>query len=627
MLKTILFGTEAFGLLQRWISAPVAGLAVAISAVSGVPALGNDRIITSHGISTFGDLKYPADYAHFDFVNPDAPKGGKFSMWGFGTFDSFNRFIVKGNPEFFSYILYESLMAPSHDEPDAHYGLLAESVTYPEPSRQWAEFKIRPEARFSDGSPVTADDVVFSFEMLSRKGLPAFRIPYEGIEAVEALDTHRVKFTFGENSGSRSLPVEAATMPVFARSHFQEREFDESSIDPMLSSGPYVVESASPGQRVVYRRNEEYWGNHLPYNAGRNNFDRIVIDYYADYTSAFEAFKGGAYDFREEYHSKLWATGYDFPELREGKVVMESIPDGRPSGAQGFWLNLRRDVFQDERVRRAVGIAFNFEWSNETLFFGAYDRTDSFWENSPLEATGYPSQEELALLEPLRGIIPHSVFEEPAFSPAESRSDKLSDRRQLQVAGDLLDDAGWRLVSGMRRNQAGEPLTITILSDSPSFDRIANPYVENMKALGIDARYRRVDPAQSQRLEDRFDFDMTTRRYSFGLTPGADIRAAFGSAGAAAEGSDNLAGVESPAVDALIDAIEAADTRGELTVAVHALDRVLRAMHIWVPQWYSGIHRVAYRNKFSRPEIQAPYALGEMTVWWYDEDKAAESGL
>ncbi len=586
-----------------------------------------DTVVTSHGISTFGDLKYPPDYMHFDFVNPKAPKGGELSTWGFGTFNSFNRFIVKGEPEFYSDILFESLMARSHDEADSRYGLLAESITYPEPSRQWAEFKIRPEARFFDGSPVTADDVVFSFEMLSTKGSPQYRITYAGIEKVEALDETRVKFTFREEAATRSLPLEAAAMPVFARSHFETREFDESSIEPMLASGPYVVDSVNPGQQVVYRKNKDYWGNHLPYNAGRNNFDRIIIDYYADYTSAFEGFKGGAYDFREEYYSKIWATGYDFPEVAGGKIVVEEIPDGRPSGAQGFWLNLRREIFRDPRVRMAVSMAFNFEWSNKTLFYDAYGRTDSFWENSVLQAEGKPSPEELALLEPLRGDIPESVFLEPAFSPLKSNPDRLADRNVLRTAGSLLDDAGWLLVEGVRRNADGDMLTFEILSDSPGFDRIINPYVENLANLGIETSLRRVDSAQAQLLEDRFDFDLTTRRYSFGLTPGADIRAAFGSDAANAQGSDNMSGVDNPGVDALIAAIEQASTREELTVAVKALDRVLRAMHIWVPQWYGGTHRVAYRNKFSRPENQAPYTLGEMTLWWYDGDKAARFGI
>ena len=613
--------------VRTTLSAVCLAAAVTLPFCSTDTALADEEtIVTSHGISTFGDLKYPADYAHFDFVNPDAPKGGEMSTWAYGTFDTFNRFIVKGTAEWFSNILYESLMARSHDEADTLYGLLAESITYPEPGRQWAEFKIRPEARFSDGSPVTAADVVFSYEMLSTKGSPAYRIPYGNIEKVEALDDLRVRFTFKDGANVRSMPLQAASMPVFAKSHFEDREFDEGSIDPLLTSGPYVVESAKPGQVVVYRRNEDYWGQHLPFNAGRNNFDRLVIEYYTDYTAAFEGFKGGAYDFREEYFSKLWSTAYDFPEIKQGTVVTEVIADGRPSGAQGFWLNLRRDKFKDPRVRMAIGMAFNFEWSNQTLFYEAYKRTDSFWENSVLQAEGMPSQAELELLEPLRGLIPEEVFTEPAFSPSKSDPERLSDRQQLRAAGRLLDEAGWVLSDGVRRDADGNALSLEFLNDSPSFDRIINPYVENLANLGIQASVRRVDAAQFNLLRDQFDFDILTRRYSFGLTPGADIRAAFGSAAAQSPGSDNLAGVENEGVDSLISAIESASTREEMTVAVKALDRVLRAMHIWIPQWYSGSHRVAYRNNFSRPENKAPYTLGELNMWWYDEQKASATG-
>ena len=581
-----------------------------------------DEIVTSHGISTFGDLKYPADFTQFDYVNPDAPKGGQMSTWGYGTFDSFNPFIVKGNAEWFSTILYESLMARAYDEPDSHYGLLAESITYPKHGRQWAEFKIRPEARFTDGSPVTAHDVVFSFEALSSKGTPAYSIPLQNVETAEALDDLRVRFTFKEGVPTQSLPLEVATMPILARSHYEDRNFEDSSIEPPLASGPYVVGSVNPGQSVVYVKDEDYWGASLPYKVGQNNFDRLSIEYYADYTAAHEGFKGGSYDFREEYFSKLWSTGYDFPEVREGRILLEEIPDERPSGAQGFWFNLRRDIFKDPRVRMAVSLAFNFEWSNRTLFYDAYRRTDSFWENSILQAEGMPSPEELQLLEPLRGSIPESVFTEPAFSPPASDPERLADRNNLRVAGELLDKAGWELVDGIRQNADGEVLQFEILTDSPSFDRIVNPYVENLQALGIRATLRRVDHAQLELREDSFDFDITTNRYSFGLTPGSDIRAAFGSDAANSPGSHNMAGVDNPGVDALLDKVADASTRAELEVAVKALDRVLRAMHIWVPQWYSGYHRVAYRTHYSRPANQAPYTLGELTLWWYDAEGA-----
>ena len=416
-------------------------------------------------------------------------------------------------------------------------------------------------------------------------------------------------------------------MPVFAKSGFAGRNFEESTLDPIVTSAPYIVERADPGHFAVYRRRDDYWGDHLAVNKGQNNFDTVKIVYYADYTASFEGFKGGDYDFRQEYYSKLWTTGYEFPEIQSGKVTKEVIPDGDPSGAQGYYFNLRRPVFSDIRVREAIGLAFNYEWSNQTLFYGAYTRTDSFWENSNIQATGLPSAEELVLLEPLRGQIPDTVFAEPAFSPAVSDADKRADRRNLRKANALLDEAGWGLVDGKRQNADGELLTFEFISSGPSSERIINPYVENLKAIGIDAKVRSPDAAQRRLLVQEFDFDITTRRYSFSLTPGQELRSAFGSVSAEATGSPNIAGVANPGVDALLDAIEAATTRNELNTAISALDRVLRAMHIWVPQWYSSTHRVAYRNVYSRPANKAPYLLGELTNWWYDEAKAARHNL
>ncbi len=587
----------------------------------------NDTIVTSHGISAFGDLKYAADFEHFDYVNPDAPRGGAISTWGFGTFDSLNPYIVQGNPLYRLDLVFESLMAQSHDEPDSYYGLIAESITYPEPGRGWAIFDIRPEAKFSDGSPVTADDVVASFELLSTHGNPQLQIAYQAIVKAEALDTHRVKFTFDETAATRDLPLQAAAMPIFAKSGVADRNFAESSLEPIVTSAPYIVEEADAGHFAVFRRRYDYWGDHLAVNKGHNNFDTVKIVYYADYTASFEGFKGGDYDFRQEYYSKLWSTGYDFPEIQSGMVTKEVIPDGEPSGAQGYYFNLRRPVFSDIRVRQAIGLAFNYEWSNQTLFHGAYARTDSFWENSNIQANGMPSADELALLQPLRGQIPETVFTEPAFTPAVSDAAKLADRGNLRKANALLDEAGWQLVDGKRQNADGEQLTFEFLSQGPSADRIINPYVENLKGLGIDANVRSPDAAQRRLLVQEFDFDVATRRYSFSLTPGTELRSAFGSVSAAATGSPNIAGVANSGVDALLDAVEAATTRDELNTAISALDRVLRAMHIWVPQWYSGTHRVAYRNVFSRPENKAPYHLGELTQWWYDKDKAARHDL
>ncbi len=584
-----------------------------------------DQTVTSHGISAFGDLKYSQTFEQFDYVNSDAPKGGLMSVWGFGTFDSLNPFIVSGSPLRYLELTFDTLMKPSDDELGTHYGLIAETITYPSPSRAWVIFDLREEARFADGSPVTAEDVVFSFDMLKTHGLPIYRAEFEPIENAQILDRHTVKFTFKPGRPTRNLPLVVAALPVFSKAHFANRPFDESSLDPIMTSGPYEVEMAEPGQFAVLRRRKNYWGGDLPVNVGQYNFDQIKIVYYADYTSAFEGFKGGDYDFREEFYSKLWSTGYDFPELTSGGISREILPDNRPSGAQGFWINLRREKFSDPRVREAIAHAFNFEWSNQTLFYSAYKRTDSFWENSDLQATGTPAPEEWVLLEPLRAWLPATIFTEEAYSPPQSNPDRLKDRRILRQAGRLLDEAGWELVDGMRQNAAGERLSVEFLISPGGFERIVNPLIENLTALGIEASMRVPDPAQIKQLTDDFDFDITVQRYVLPQTPGPELRAIFGASSANQKGSLNLAGVANPAVDSLIAAIEGATTRDEMAIAVRALDRTLRAMHIWIPNWYSSVHRVAYRNNYARPDPLPPYALGELTLWWFDDAKAALS--
>uniref|UniRef100_UPI003568FA07 extracellular solute-binding protein n=1 Tax=Puniceibacterium confluentis TaxID=1958944 RepID=UPI003568FA07 len=402
-----------------------------------------DNVIKAHGVSTFGDLKYPADFKHWDYVNPDAPKGGEFSTWAFGTFDSLTPYILKGNAASLSTVFYDSLLTGNLDEPDSSYGLVAESLEYPE-NREWVIFHMRPEATFRDGSPVTAQDVVFSYNVLVEKGRPSFKVSLKDFQTVEALDDHTVKFTFNPEGPLRELLMTAGGLPIFSQAYYENVDFTESSLEPPMGSGQYELLSVDPGRSVAYKRRDDYWAKDLPVNVGQNNFDVIKVEYFADYTTAFEAFKAGAYTFREEFQSKIWATGYDFPAVKNGTVKIEELDDGRPAGTQGFWFNLRREKFQDIRVREAIGLAFNFEWSNESLFYGAYERTDSFWENSDtLQATGMPSDAELALLEPLRADLPESVFTEEAYVPATSSPHDLADRRALRTAGKLLEEAGW----------------------------------------------------------------------------------------------------------------------------------------------------------------------------------------
>lgn len=584
------------------------------------------EVISAHGVSSFGELKYPADFSHFDYVNPEAPKGGTFSTWAFGTFDSLTPFILKGNPARGSGLFYDTLLVGNLEEPDAMYGLLAHRIEYPE-TREWVIFHLRPEARFSDGSPVTAQDVVFSYETLRDKGRPSFKTTFQFFEGAQALDDLTVRFDFNPDGPLRELLMTAGGLPVLSKAYYETVDFTESSITPPLGSGPYLLKEIDPGRTISYQRRDDYWAKDLPVNRGQDNFDVLQFEYFADYTSAFEAFKSGTYLFREEFASKSWANDYDFPALEQGIVKRESLPDGLPAGTQGFWFNLRRDTFADPRVREAIGMAFNFEWSNESLFYGLYSRTDSFWENSgTLQAEGMPSEGELALLEPLRDQLPESVFSAPVFTPAVSKPDTLSDRRALRKAGKLLDEAGWIVGDKGLRYKDGKPLTLQILNDAPGFDRVINPFVENLRRLGVDANNERVDAAEAKEREKNFDYDMVIQRFVMSDTPGNELRQIFGSETVDVPGGSNVAGLGHPAVDSLIRTIASAESREELTTAVRALDRVLRALHIWVPQWYKAEHNIAYRDVFARPytDTPPPRGMGESSIWWWDEDKAAQ---
>ncbi|WGW03854.1 extracellular solute-binding protein [Tropicibacter oceani] len=601
----------------------IGALSALVLAFGASMTLAQDTI-KAHGVSTFGDLKYGADFPHFDYVNPDAPKGGEFSTWAFGTFDSLTPYILKGNAAAGATVFYDTLMTGNLEEPDAMYGLVAASMEYPE-NREWVIFYMRPEATFSDGTPVTAQDVVFSFETLRDKGRPSYKTTFQYFTGAEAIDDHTVKFTFDPTGPLRELLMTAGGIPILSKAYYETVDFTESSLTPPLGSGAYLLDAVDPGRSVSYKRRDDYWAKDLPVNIGHNNFDIIKFEYFSDYTTAFEAFKGGAYLFREEYSSKEWGTGYDFPALTAGHVIKENLADGRPAGTQGFWFNMRRDKFQDPRVREAIGMAFNFEWSNESLFYGLYERTDSFWENSPtLQASGMPSEAELALLEPLREYFPEEVFTEPAFVPATSSASDLADRRALRQAGKMLEEAGWEVGSDGFRYKDGQKLTLEVLNDSPSFDRIINPYIENLKRLGIDASANRVDAAEAQEREKNFDYDMVTQRFAMSQTPGDELQQIFGSASADTPGSVNVPGLKNEGVDKLIRIIADAQSREELDVAVRALDRVLRSMHIWVPQWYKGVHNIAYRDVFGRPytDTPPPLSMGESSIWWWDEQKA-----
>lgn len=591
-------------------------LALAALLVAAAPVLAEPR----HGLSAFGDLKYPAGFSHFDYVNPDAPKGGRLSMIGTAgriTFDSFNNFILKGDPAQGLGLLFDSLMTRAFDESDAIYGLVASSAEVA-PDGKSVVFHMRPEAKFADGSPVTAEDAVFSFETLKEKGHPSLALPLRDVTKAEALDPHTVRYTF-EGDLTRDLPLIVATLPLLSKAYYTEHPFKQTSLDRPLGSGPYKIAAFKPGTYVTYKRRPDYWAKDLNVNRGRFNFDELRYEYYRDRTLELEGLLSGIFDLREEFTSVNWATSYNVPAVKDGRLIRLTLPDDSPSGAQGFFINTRLDKFKDPRVREALGLAFDFEWSNKNLFFGLYDRTHSFFQNSDMMAVGPPSAEELKLLGPFRDRLPQEVFGKPYLPPVTDATGR--NRENLRRAKELLNAAGF---TDYQDPGDGKVLDVEILTFSPSFERIINPYVQNLKKIGINASLRRVDPAQYERRMKTFDFDVTTQRYTMNLTPSVELKSFWGSEAAGIDGSFNLAGISDPVVDALIDKVVAAKTRDELVTATRAVDRVLRTGHYWVPHWYKASHNLAFWNKFSRPSIKPKYDRGVITTWWFDPARAAE---
>lgn len=581
-----------------------------------------EETVTAHGIATLGSLKYAADFDHLDYVNPDAPKGGEIAEWTAGGFDNFNPYTLEGRAAALSSAPHESLFTGTSDTVSEAYCLLCETIEYPE-SRDWVIFTLREGVTFSDGTPMTAEDVVFSYETFRDHGLSSFRgVLEQQVVGAEVLDGSRVKFTFRPDYPRRDIIQTAGGIPVFSKAQFMRDgiSLDKSSDTPLIGTGPYMFGSARDNRSVTWVRNPNYWGADLPINRGRNNFDAIRIEYFGDYNSAFEAFKAGDYTFRNEASSIQWATGYDFPAVQSGQVKKVALPDGNIASGQGFLLNLRRPHLQDIRVREALGLAFNFEWSNATLFYGIYSRVNSIWDNSELAASGKPEGEELALLQPLAADLPDGILTEDAVvSPVSG--EKQLDRKNLRRAGELLDEAGWAVGSdGMRRNAAGETLRIEFLNDSQTFDRVINPFVENLRQIGVDAVHTRVDDSQYENQRRSHDFDVITGHLGQDYIPGAGLQQYFGSASVG--DVFNAMGLANPAVDKLIRKVEEAQTKAELLPRVHALDRALRAMHFWVPQWFKAEHTVAYYDMFEHPANLPPYSLGELDFWWYNAENA-----
>ena len=576
-----------------------------------------------HGISTFGDLKYPAEFKHFDYVNPNAPKGGRLSTVGTGaltTFDSFNGFILKGDAAQGLSATFDTLMERAADEPDSMYGLVAKTADIAADGKS-ITFALRAEAMFSDGSQLTADDVVFTFDTLKAKGHPQYRLLLRDVIKAEAIDLATVRYTF-QGEQTRDLPLLVAGLPVLSKAFYATRNFEETSLEPVLGSGPYKVSDFTQGRYVTYKRRDDYWAKDLPINRGRYNFDEVRYEYYKDRTAGLEGFKAGVYDLREEFTARDWVTAYDFPAAKEGRVLRVTLPDDNPSGTQGFFINTRRAKFADVRVRQALDLLFDYEWLNNNIFSNLYKRTHSYFENSDMKAVGPPSAAELALLEPFRAQLPPSVFGEPYLPPVSDASGK--DRKLLRDADALLTAAGWVVKDGRRFNAKGESLDLEFLIIDPSTERILGPYVENLKRVGINATLRRIDPAQYERRAKEFDYDVIGTRFVMRLTPGVELKGYFGSETADVSGSLNRSGIKDPVVDAMIVHIAQAKTRTQANIAASALDRVLRANTYWVSNWFKASHNIAYWDKFDRPAVKPRFDRGIIDTWWFDPAKAAK---
>ena len=598
----------------------------AVAAATLRPAVAEEA--ERHGMSAFGDLKYPVDFKNFDYVNPNAPKGGTFSQVGptkaynqsFLTFNTLNAYILKGDGAQGMDLTFASLMAGSSDEPDSLYGLAARSVRISDNGLVY-RFTLRPEAKFHDGTPITAADVVFSLDMLKAKGHPNIQIMLRDYAGAEAPDPATVIMRFAEKR-ARDVPLYAASLPIFSRAYYTAKNFEESTLDIPLGSGPYKVGRFQVNRFIEFERVKDWWGADLPVSRGQNNFDFVRYEYYRDRDVAFEGFTGKNYLFREEFTSRTWATRYDFPAIRDGRVKQTILPDGTPSGAQGWFINTRREKFKDPRVREALIYAFDFEWTNKSIMYGSYERTHSVFQNSDMMARGMPGPEEVALLEPFRGRVPDEVFGEPFVPPVTDGSGQ--DRTQLRRASQLLQSAGFVIKDGRRVLPNGERFTIEFLLDEPGLQPHHGPYIKNLATLGIEAAIRMVDPVQGKVRQDDFDFDLIIERFSFSSTPGDSLRLYFSSQAAAIKGTHNLAGIADPAIDAMIERIIAANTRAEMTTACRVLDRLFRAGRYWVPQWYKASYWLAYWDVFDRPATQPKYARGVPATWWYDSAKAAK---
>lgn len=594
-------------------------LGLVLLAASAVPAAADNA--GGYALSLMGEPKYGPGFTHFDYVNPDAPKGGTLRIPGFGTFDNLNPFIVRGTPAVGAGLVFGALTESSSDETFTEYGALAQTITLA-PDKTWIEFTLRPEAKFNDGTPVTAEDVVWSFETLRDKGNPVYRNYYADVTSAAVTGERTVRFTFA-NTTNKELPVIIGQLSVLPKHAFEGKDFAATTLEPMVGSGPYRVESVEPGRSITYVRVKDWWGANLPVYKGHFNFERIRVDYYRDLNVMFEAFKADAYDYTIERTAKNWATGYDVPAVKDGTLIKEAIPDGDPAGITGFVYNLRRPIFADRRVRQAIAQLLDFEWSNKTLFYGQYRRERSFFTNSELEATGLPGPDELAILEPLRGKVPDEVFTKEFQPPVTDGSGNI--RTQLRDALALLKEAGWELKGNTLVNAAGQPLRFEILSAQTGMDRVVLPFVANLKRVGIDASFRIVDVAQYLNRVNGFDYDMIIGSFPQSLSPGNEQREFWGSKAADEPGSRNVIGIKDPVIDGLVDALIAAPDRKSLIAHARVLDRVLAWNYYLIPYWFDDQTRYAYWSRLAHPAVQPKYNAPLIaSTWWFDPAKDAK---
>lgn len=589
----------------------------ALAAFAMAPAKADEPAGPQHGLSLFGDLKYKPDFTHFDYVNPDAPKTGAVKYSATGTYDTLNPFTLRGSAAIGMGMLFDTLMTPAADEPASEYGLVAESAEIA-PDRSWVIYTIRPEARFNDGSKITADDVIWTFDTLKEKGHPRYRLYYADVVKAEKVAERSVKFSFRSND-NRELPSIVGEMPVLSKAYWTSHDFEKTTLDPPLGSGPYKVAQIDAGRAITYSRVADYWAKDLPVNRGRFNFDTIRYDYYRDASIALEAFKAGQYDIRSENVAKNWAIGYDSPALAAGLIRKEEIPNKVPQGMQGFGFNTRRPLFGDPRVRQAIGYLFDFEWTNKNLFYGAYTRSNSYFSNSDLASSGLPSPDELKLLEPLKDEVPPAVFTTAFAPPKTDGTGNIRDN--IRQALRLFAEAGWSVKNEKLVNATGQSFEFEFLLIQPEFERVVLPFAQNLARIGIKMNVRTIDPAQYENRMKSFDFDMAVVGIGESPSPGNEQRDFWTSKAADETGSFNVMGVKSKAVDTLVDLVINAPDRNSLITRTHALDRVLLNSYYVVPNWYLSYFRVASWDKFARPKFSPPYALA-LDTWWFEKSHA-----